>query len=267
MNARILMAPGLAIAVMAVTSCSYQEIRPSAAQQESQIATPIEKFGPISFQQVSPNVWQHTSYIDLPGFGSVPSNGLIAVTGETSVLVDTAWTVDQTQAILTWAETRLGKPVKSAVLTHAHSDKMGGMAALHSAKIATYAHDMSNRIAPDKDLLPAKNALQFNADGWPVAGTPAALGPVKVFYPGPGHTTDNITVAIDGTDIAFGGCLIKGSRSKTLGNLTEADLDRYASSVERFASAFPNAGTIVMSHSQFEDRKAIARTLKLAKEL
>ena len=29
------------------------------------------------------------------------------------------------------------------------------------------------------------------------------FGPLKVFYPGPGHTSDNITVGIDGTDIAL----------------------------------------------------------------
>ena len=51
----------------------------------------------------------------------------------------------------------------------------------------------------------------------------AQLGPLKVFYPGPGHTSDNITVGIDGTDIAFGGCLIKDSKAKSLGNLGDAD--------------------------------------------
>ncbi len=264
-----IIAPKAAITLLCVatTACSYSEIRPTAAEQQAEISVDIERFGPMSFQQVVPGVWQHTSYLDLPGFGSVPSNGMIIVDGDTSVLVDTAWTVDQTEAILAWAETRLDKPIRAAVVTHAHSDKMGGMAALHAAEIASYAHGMSNGIAPGKDLLPATNALQFGADGWPVGGAPASLGPVRVFYPGPGHTVDNITVAVDGTDVVFGGCLIKGSRSKTLGNLMEADVERYASSVERFANTFPSARTIVMSHSQFEDRKAIERTLKLAKEL
>jgi len=257
----------LSVGTVTLSACSYQEIRPTAVEQEQRIAAAIERFGPMRFQQIAPGIWQHTSYIDLPGFGSVPSNGMVVVDGQTSVLIDTAWTVDQTEAILAWAETRLNSPIRAAVLTHAHSDKMGGMDALHSAEVATYAHAMSNQIAPSKDLLPAANSLEFDAGGWVVAGTPAALGPVRVYYPGPGHTSDNITVAIEGTAIAFGGCLIKGSRSKTLGNLMEADLDNYAGSVERFAKAFPQATTIVMSHSQFEDRKAIARTLKLAKDL
>ena len=47
---------------------------------------------------------------------------------------------------------------------------------------------------------------------------------------GPGHTSDNITVGIDGTDIAFGGCLIKDSKAKSLGNLGDADTEHYAAS-------------------------------------
>ena len=52
----------------------------------------------------------------------------------------------------------------------------------------------------------------------------------RYFYPGPGHTSDNITVGIDGTDIAFGGCLIKDSKAKSLGNLGDADTEHYAAS-------------------------------------
>ena len=74
------------------------------------------------------------------------------------------------------------------------------------------------------------------------------FGPLKVFYPGPGHTSDNITVGIDGTDIAFGGCLIKDSKAKSLGNLGDADTEHYAASA-RLVRRSPKASMIVMSHS------------------
>ena len=146
-------------------------------------------------------------------------------------------------------------------------DKMGGMDALHTAEIATYAHPMTNSIAPDKRLTPARNVLAFNADGWAALPANGALGSLSVYYPGPGHTDDNITVAIRGTSVAFGGCLIKGSKAKSLGNLAEADLDHYEIAVANFSAAFPDASVIAMSHSGDEDRDAIERTLRLAKEL
>lgn len=254
------------VLTLAVTGCTYSEIRAPIAEQEAKLAD-VVRYGPISFQQIAPNVWQHTSYLDLPGFGPVPSNGLLVVDGDESVLIDTAWTVNQTEIIVRWANLELKKPIRAAVVTHAHSDKMGGIDALHTAGVATYAHPMTNSIAPDKQLTPAQNALTFNGEGWAASPANGSLGPLRIYYPGPGHTADNITVAVAGTSVAFGGCLIKGSDAKTLGNLMEADEDYYAQAVRNFDAAFPNATTIAMSHSAVEDRDAIKRTLKLAKEL
>ncbi|WP_209347879.1 subclass B1 metallo-beta-lactamase [Pontixanthobacter sp. CEM42] len=258
----------IAILVLAaaLASCTYREIRPSIVTQEA-ARSGVQRFGSLSFEQLAPNVWLHTSYIDLPGFGAVPSNGLIVVDGETSVLVDTAWTVSQTDVIIAWAASELNRPIRAAVVTHAHSDKMGGIDALHTAGVATYAHPMTNRIAPDKQLSPARNSLIFDENGWAANPADGSLGPLRVYYPGPGHTTDNITVSVNGTSVAFGGCLIKGSDAKSLGNLMEADEDHYAKAVRNFDAAFPNATIIAMSHSAAEDRDAIKRTLKLAKDL
>ena len=89
----------------------------------------------------------------------------------------------------------------------------------------------------------------------------------KVFYPGPGHTSDNITVGIDGTDIAFGGCLIKDSKAKSLGNLGDADTEHYAASARAFGAAFPKASMIVMSHSAPDSRAAITHTARMADKL
>ena len=68
--------------------------------------------------------------------------------------------------------------------------------------------------------------------------------------PRPRHTSDNITVGIDGTDIAFGGCLIGDSKAKSLGNLGDADTEHYAASARAFLRGVPQGQhMIVMSHS------------------
>ncbi|MXO90536.1 subclass B1 metallo-beta-lactamase [Pontixanthobacter aquaemixtae] len=260
---RALVAVALALSL---TDCTYRELRPSIAEQQADVPEAVS-YGPITLQQIAPTVWQHTSYLDLPGFGAVASNGLIIVDGDRSVLVDTAWTVQQTEVILRWTEQELKRPIRAAVVTHAHSDKMGGIDALHSAGVATYAHPLSNRLAPANDLTPALNELNFDADGWAALPADGSLGPLRVYYPGPGHTDDNITVAISGTAIAFGGCLIKASDARSLGNLADADVGHYTKAVENFAAAFPQASTIAMSHSKLDDRDAIKRTLRLAKDL
>ena len=72
-------------------------------------------------------------------------------------------------------------------------------------------------------MVAAQHSLTFAANGWVEPATAPNFGPLSI-YPGPGHTSDNITVGIDGTDIAFGGCLISDSKAKSLGNLGDADI-------------------------------------------
>ena len=95
---------------------------------------------------------------------------------------------------------------------------MGGMDALHAAGIATYANALSKACPARGDGCGATQP-DFRRQWLGQNQQPRPnFGPLRVFYPGPGHTSDNITVGIDSTDIAFGGCLIKDSKAKSLGN-------------------------------------------------
>lgn len=262
---RLIHASALLLAGFVATACIPNEIRAPVAEQEA--SRDVVRFGEVSFTQLADGVWMHTTYLDLMGFGPIPSNGLLVVDGENTILVDTAWTDPQTEQVLRWAEQVLTKPVRAAVVTHAHQDKMGGMAALRARGIPSWAHPWSNEDAPKNDLLPADNALVFDANGWATGAGAAALAPLRIYYPGGAHTRDNITVGLPAQGIAFGGCMIKASDAATLGNLADADLKAYAQSARNFGSAFPDASMIAMSHSPPESRKAIERTEKLAEEL
>ncbi|WP_284125785.1 subclass B1 metallo-beta-lactamase [Parerythrobacter aestuarii] len=253
------------LVTLALTACIPSEIHAPIAQQEAD--RQVIRFGEVSFTKLAEGVWMHTTYLDLMGFGPIPSNGLLVVDGENTILVDTAWTDPQTEQVLRWAEQVLTKPVRAAVVTHAHQDKMGGMAALRARGIPSWAHPWSNEDAPKNDLLPADRALVFDANGWATGSGAAALAPLQVYYPGGAHTRDNITVGLPIQGIAFGGCMIKSSDSATLGNLADADLKGYAQSTRNFGAAFADYAIIAMSHSPPEGRKAIERTEKLAKEL
>ena len=71
-----------------------------------------------------------------------------------------------------------------------------------------------DQLAPQEGMVAAQH-LTFAI----MAGSnqqAAQRGPLKVFAPA---TSDNITVGIDGTDIAFGGCLIKDSKAKSLASM------------------------------------------------
>ena len=115
-------------------------------------------------------------------------------------------------------------------------------------------------------MVAAQHSLTFAANGWVEPAAAPNFGPLKVFYPGPGHTSDNITVGIDGTDIAFGGCLIRTARPSrsaisVMPTLSTTPRQR------AFGAAFPKASMIVMSHSAPDSRAAITHTARMADKL
>jgi glyoxylase-like metal-dependent hydrolase (beta-lactamase superfamily II) len=92
----------------------------------------------VYVQRLQPGIWRHVSYRTYPDFGPVLSNGLIVTAANGALLVDTAWTPEQTEAILDWAGNAVG-PVVALIVTHAHDDRMGGIRATARRGIESYA--------------------------------------------------------------------------------------------------------------------------------
>ncbi len=47
-----------------------------------------------------------------------------------------------------------------------------------------------------------------------------------VFFPGAGHTADNVVAYVPARHLLFGVCLIKEAAAKGLGNIADADLSK-----------------------------------------
>lgn len=216
---------------------------------------------PVSFTLLNQGVWMHTSMKHMEKWGHVPSNGLIVEKGDFSILVDTAWNDAQTAQIISWAKDTLKKPIRWAVFTHAHDDKMGGVAALRRQGVVTYAAADSNQVAPQRGLTPAAHDLLFDAQH-----STTFLDPLVIFDPGPGHTLDNIVVGLPAQGIVFGGCLIRPAESMSLGNTADGDISHWKTAVLAVAQRFPRALQIIPSHGPPAGRELFTLTAQLADE-
>ena len=244
-------------------------IMPAASaetESDSALDSEVSKIEPsedkVEFTKLASNVWMHTSYKNVAPWGLIFTNGLIVERNDYSVLIDTAWNDEQTAQIIDWAKTKLKKPIKSSVHTHAHSDKMGGMATLHKDSIETFAFSMSNKLAPTHDLLPAKNNLAITS-----IGDQTQWEGLSVLYPGGGHTQDNIVVYDDASKIIFGGCLIRPGNSNSLGYTGDANIEYWSQAAQNVANAFPDASTVISSHGNPGGREVLLNTVKIAKPL
>ncbi|MCI0570793.1 MAG: MBL fold metallo-hydrolase, partial [Myxococcaceae bacterium] len=86
----------------------------------------IELGHALEVRRLTDDVWLHVSHKDLPGVGLFPSSGLVVRAPGGILLVDTAWTPEQTRVLLDWVRTALGAEVREVIVTHAHDDRMGG---------------------------------------------------------------------------------------------------------------------------------------------
>ena len=181
-------------------------------------------------------------------------------------MVDTAWTDDQTAQILNWIKQEINLPVALAVVTTRIRTRWAVWTRCMRRGLRLMPMRCRTSLPRKRGMVAAQHSLTFAANGWVEPAIAPNFGPLKVFYPGPGHTSDNITVGIDGTDIAFGGCLIKDSKAKSLGNLGDADTEHYA------ASARVWCGVPQGQHDRDEpfrpdSRAAITHTARMADKL
>ena len=99
------------------------------------------------------------------------------------------------------------------------------------------------------------------ASKWSVTNT----WPLTVFYPGAGHTDDNIVVNIEGAGILFGRCLIRPGNSDNLGNTADGNVQHWATATEALAARFPDPKIVVPSHGPPAGRELFTHTIALAK--
>jgi glyoxylase-like metal-dependent hydrolase (beta-lactamase superfamily II) len=219
----------------------------------------IEVTPDLQITRLADGVWLHTSWQVLPGGTRYPSNGLLVREGDALVLVDTAWGEQPTRDLLAWIVRELKLPVSRAIVTHAHDDRMGGAPVLAERNIPMFSHPLTGPLAAKQGWPRPTSLATLSA-----AGSVTNLGAVEVFYPGPAHTVDNLVVWIPRAKILFGGCAVKELRSRTLGNLADADVAAWPQAIRRVQQRYAGAGILVVpGHGEPGSPELLRHTLVL----
>ena len=214
--------------------------------------------GDPRMRKLAGDIWIHTSVKDL-NVTPTPSNGLVIGSSEASLLIDTAWTRAQTQRVLEWADATLRRPVRLAVITHSHPDRMGGLAALMARHVVIHAYEGTARRARSSSLGWTRDAFEFEESKRVRAGTYS----IEAFYPGPGHSPDNVVVWIPEERVLFGGCLVRSARARGLGYTGDADLESWPAALARVRERYSGALWVVPGHGDAGDLSLLEHTASL----
>ncbi len=216
---------------------------------------------PVQAQQfavtkIAPGLYAHTSFKQYRD-AIIPSHGLVVSTKEGVVLIDTGWGNEPTEQLLAWVKTNLQRPVKLCIPTHFHDDKMGGIGALQAQGIPVVTSELTAELAaqngtgtPDKTFA---TDTTFTVGGQRFA----------VYYPGGGHTADNLVVYLPKHKVLFGGCLVKDLQTTNLGNTADADIANWPKAIQKLQLRYPKAKVVVPSHGPWGDQTLLNHTLKL----
>ncbi len=226
-----------------------------ADQRPKAGAEPIALGDDLKVREVAPGYWVHVAWAN-----DIPANGLIAKTATGVVLVDPGWNDDQAERLVAWAEKTLGKPVAKAIVTHSHNDRSGGADALRRRGVPVLALDLT--------VAKAKAEEKKTLDALPEMKGGLYVDPMgfEVFYPGAGHTKDNIVVGFPADGILFGGCLVKPEDSKVLGNIADADLASWPKAIAAVTERYGKAKIVIPGHGPVGGPLAFQRTLDLLRE-
>jgi glyoxylase-like metal-dependent hydrolase (beta-lactamase superfamily II) len=212
----------------------------------------------LQIKQIEDGVFLHTSYMKTESYGLVGSNGLVVVDGHEVIIIDTPWSESDTRELLSWVNEK-GFSVKASISTHFHEDRTAGIEVLNSESVSTYTSELTNELLIREGKPTASNVLSDSE-------FTLSEGLVEVFYPGAGHTRDNLVVWLPKNRILVGGCLVRSLKSKGLGNTGDADINSWAESIRRIQSKYPQIETIVPGHGKVADKSALDHTINLAEK-
>ena len=202
----------------------------------------------------------YTTYNQYEG-NRIPANGMYVITSSGVVMFDTPWDTTQFQPLLDSIKWRHHKSVIMCIATHWHSDRTEGLAYYQQQGIRTYTTILTDELSKRNHKKRAEYLMEkdtiFNV----------GLYSFEVYYPGPGHTEDNIVVWFDKEKILYGGCLIKGVDAENLGYLGDANLTAYHATLKNVQKQFVDPRYIIISHSDWNNVHSLEHSIRMAKKL
>ena len=211
----------------------------------------------IVIKKLTKNTYLHTSFLKTKEYGSVPCNGVIIVEDGEAIVIDTPIDSVSTEELINFIHTQLNANITIVIPTHYHIDCIGGLDVFLADETTTVA---SFRTISQLPTELDKVEFTFYSD------TLISLGKheINIFYPGPGHTEDNIVAYYPKDQMLFGGCLIKAIDA-TKGNLQDANTEEWSNSIERIEMKFPEIEVLVPGHGEAGDTSLLSYTYQLFK--
>jgi metallo-beta-lactamase class B len=214
----------------------------------------------IQLIHLQDSIYVHVTWHHLDNFGRFPSNGMIIIKNGQAIMIDTPMDNDKTERLIKHLKDSMNVELTKLIIGHFHDDCLGGLGYIQSKGIASIANfktiDKCKELGLPIPSTSFTNSLIFDFNGEQI---------VCRFFGG-GHTFDNNTVWIPSKKILFGGCLIKSYNSSGLGNLTDAVVDDWDTTIRKLIDKYPDIETVIPGHGDFGGAELLTHTIELVEK-
>jgi metallo-beta-lactamase class B len=214
----------------------------------------------LKISHLTGDFYIYTTYNTYEG-SQIPANGMYLVTNNGVVMFDTPWDTTQFQPLLDSIKLKHNKNVILCIATHWHSDRTEGLEYYRQNGIKTYTTLHTDELCKENNKKRAEYLMAkdtgFNIEPYSF----------ETYYPGEGHTADNIIIWFNKEKILYGGCLIKGADAENLGYLGDANVTAYESTLTKVQKKCTYPKFIIISHSDWNNIHSLKHSIKLAKKL
>lgn len=229
-------------------------------QLVAQIADKIVIDKDIQLIHLQDSIYVHMTWHQLDDFGRFPSNGLIVIKNGKALMIDTPIDDNKTEKLSKYLKDSLSVDLTKLIIGHYHDDCLGGLDYLKSIGIESIANSMTIDKCKENGLpipsTPFNDSLTFDFNG----------EQIDCRFFGAGHSFDNITVWIPSKKILFGGCLIKSSNSKGLGNLSDAVVVDWDLTIRNLLKEYTDIKTVIPGHGKFGGTELLTHTIELVEK-
>lgn len=212
----------------------------------------------LKITHLAGNVYTYRNYGTFNGI-DYPTNSMYLVTEKGVLLFDTPWDSVYFQPLLDSIWERHHRKVIMCISTHFHEDRTAGLGYYAAKGIKTFTTKSTDSLCQlRKEHRP--EALIPNDTTITIGGAT-----FETFYPGAGHSFDNIVIWFPKEKILYGGCFLKSTGAKDLGNLADANVREWKTSLIRLKKKFPQPKFVIVGHDSWKNKNSVRHTQKLVK--
>jgi metallo-beta-lactamase class B len=214
----------------------------------------------LKISHLTGDFYIYTTYNTYEG-SQIPANGMYLITKNGVVMFDSPWDTTQFQLLLDSIKLKHNRIVIMCIATHWHSDRTEGLEYYKQQGIKTYTTKLTDELSKKNNKKRAEYLIEKD--------TVFTIGQYsfETYYPGQGHTEDNIVIWFDKEKILYGGCLIKGADAENLGYLGDANEAEYYATLKKVEQKCTHPKFIIVSHSDWKNINSLKHSILLAKKI